>query len=448
MVVTLNADGSPLMNAQYGQGHKSFTLDDDTTLSCNLTGVEGYSYYFETDIAEDGSTVVFIVIDKEIENPAYISFIFDYDYVFSKDRGEYRGFCLSPQGGSYDSEGSGIVSLTNDTTTRTIKVQPGTYYLNTYTGINCPVWSRITPSGLNLGAGDTGEITVTIPYCRIKLKNYQADSSVSLLLISDQYDIDDVFFDTVGDEVSFALEVDYRGINTNFILWDQKSDYIYKFEATVTKGETIEVEPVREDGIFVESEVVIPAGRALIKTTSSVLFDNSMWPVYKVEDAAGNNRGTGDLDCRSGKWFYASTDMSISFADLFDAGYTYSVTVTPAEDENGAYSEVVVNIDKEIENYATLRVTPNVDESIIAGKGTLIALQMEGDSQLILLPYWASMEPYELKVSPGKYRCCGFWDSSYRDPNIGINYAPRVDEIFTCTSGGTRDVTLYLEVWR
>ena len=446
MVVTLNADGSPLMNAQYGHGHRSFTLDGDTTLSCNLTGVEGYSYYFETDITEDGSTVVYIVIDKEIENPAYISFIFDYDYVFNKDRGEYRGFYLTPQGENYESEGSGIVSLTNDKTTRTIKVEPGIYYMNSYTGSNCPVWSRITPSGLNLGAGDTGEITVTIPYCRIKLKNYQDYSSFSRL-INDQYGIDHVYIDTVGDEASFVLGDNDWGINTNFILWDNISDYIYKFEATVTMGETIEVEPVREDGIFVESEVVIPAGRAIIKTTSSVLFENSMWPVYKVEDAAGNSKGgTGYIDCRSTYCFNASTDMNISFADFLDAGYTYSVTVTPAEDAYGAYSEVVVNVDKEIENYATLRVTPNVNESLIAGKGTLITLQQDGDNQLLLLPYWATMEPYEVKVAPGSYRRVGFW-SGYKDQNTGIRYAPRVDESFTCTSGKTTDVTLYLEEW-
>lgn len=150
-------------------------------------------------------------------------------------------------------------------------------------------------------------------------------------------------------------------------------------------GETIEVEPVREDGIFDESEVVIPAGRAKIKSTSSVLFENSMWPVYKVEDSAGNYRGKGELDCRSYRWFNATYDMSISFADFLDAGYTYSVTVTPAEDESGAYSEVVVNVDKEIENYATLRVTPNVDENIIAGKGTLLLLRKDRNSQSFFL---------------------------------------------------------------
>lgn len=445
MVVTLNANGSALMEAQYGQGHRTFSLGDNSTLSCDLSGVEGYSYYFETEVAEDGSTIVYIVIDKEIDNPAYLSFIFDYDYRFNKERGEYRGFYVYPQGENTRSERAGIVSLTNNTTTRTIKVEPNSYRISSYTGSNCSIWSEMTPNNVSLAAGETKEVTVTIPYCRVKLMNFETESS-SAMIISEQSGFDYIHFDKEGDEISFVLGNDYSGSHS-FILREYYSDCVYRFEATITMGETIEVEPVRDDAVFVESDVTIPAGRALVKSTSSVLFENSVWPIYKVEDTAGNNRGTEDLDCRSDRWFNASTDMTISFADLLNTGYTFSVTVTPTEDENGAYSEVVVNVDKEIENYATLRITPDVDENLIGGEGALISLQMNGDRQLILLPYWASMEPYELKVAPGAYRCCGFWNS-YRDPNTDIIYAPRVDSNFTCTSGETTDVTLYLEVWR
>ena len=445
LVVTLKGNETKLMTVQYGNGHKTFTLDENTTLSCNLSGVEGYSYYFETENAEDGSTIVYIVIDKEIDDPAYLSFIFDYDYVFDKDRGEYRGFYVYPQGENTSSERAGIVSLTNNKTTRTIKVEPNSYRISSYTGSNCSIWSEMTPNSVSLAAGETKEVTVTIPYCRVKLMNFETEYSYATI-ISDQYGFDYVHFDKEGDEISFVLGNDYSSSHS-FILREGSNDCVYRFEATITMGETIEVEPIRDDAAFVASDVTIPAGRALVKSTSSVLFENAAWPIYKVEDSAGNNRGTGDLDCRSDKWFNVSTDMTISFADLFNAGYTFSVTVTPAEDENGAYSEVVVNVDKEIENYATLRITPDVDENLINGKGTLISLQMNGDRQLILLPYWASMEPYELKVAPGAYRCCGFWNS-YRDPNTDIIYAPRVDSNFTCTSGETTDVTLYLEVWR
>ena len=445
LVVTLKENGSNLMAAQYGHGHRTFSLGDNSTLSCDLSGVEGYSYYFETEVAEDGSTIVYIVIDKEIDNPAYLSFIFDYDYRFNKERGEYRGFYVYPQGENTRSERAGIVSLTNNTTTRTIKVEPNSYRISSYTGSNCSIWSEMTPNNVSLAAGETKEVTVTIPYCRVKLMNFETESS-SAMIISEQSGFDYIHFDKEGDEISFVLGNDYSGSHS-FILREYYSDCVDRFEATTTMGETFEVEPVRDDAVFVESDVTIPAGRALVKSTSSVLFENSVWPIYKVEDTAGNNRGTEDLDCRSDRWLNASTDMTISFADLFNAGYTFSVTVTPAEDENGAYSEVVVNVDKEIENYATLRITPDVDENLIGGEGALISLQMNGDRQLILLPYWASMEPYELKVAPGAYRCCGFWNS-YRDPNTDVIYAPWIDDNFTCISGETTDVTLYLKVWR
>ena len=85
-----------------------------------------------------------------------------------------------------------------------------------------------------------------------------------------------------------------------------------------------------------------------------------MWQLYKIEDASGNNLGTEDLDCILLQWFESSTDMTISFVDLLDAGYTFNVTVTPAEDEDGVFSEVFVNVDKEIEN-CPLRILPRLN---------------------------------------------------------------------------------------
>lgn len=446
LVVTLKENGSNLMAAKYGQGHRTFSLGDNSTLSCDLSGVEGYSYYFETESAEDGSTIVYIVIDKEIDNPAYLSFIFDYDYRFNKERGEYRGFYVSPQGEDTISEKAGIVSLTNNTATRTIKVEPNSYRISSYTGSNCSIWSEMTPNSVSLVAGETKEVTVTIPYCRIILKNFEPDSNF-FTLISEKNGFNYVYIDNEGGEVSFVLGHNYSSESDSFFLWDESSDYVYKIDATISMGETVEVEPIREDAVYIESDVVIPAGRVVVKSKSSVLFENSMWPYFKVTDTSGNTIQHGSLDCRNNYHFSCSSDMTISFADLLGIGYTFTVTVTPAEDENGAYSEVVVNVDKEIENYATLRITPDVDENIIGGEGTLISLQIEGDRQLILLPYWASMESYELKVAPGSYRRCGFWNS-YRDPNTDVIYAPWIDDNFTCISGETTDVTLYLKVWR
>ncbi|MGN0840929.1 MAG: hypothetical protein ACI4NB_08880 [Candidatus Ornithospirochaeta sp.] len=443
LVVTLKENGSNLMAAQYGHGHRTFSLGDNSTLSCDLSGVEGYSYYFETEVAEDGSTIVYIVIDKEIDNPAYLSFIFDYDYRFNKERGEYRGFYVYPQGENTRSERAGIVSLTNNTTTRTIKVEPNSYRISSYTGSNCSIWSDMTPNSVSLVAGETKEITVTIPYCRLMLKDFEPDSE-TFMLINEEIGLSYVYLDTSENGVSFVLGSNQSGPKS-YILWNEGADCFYRISATLVMGETVEVEPIREDAVYIESDVVIPAGRVVVKSTSSVLLEHSMWPYFKVNDTSGNTVQGGSLDCRWPYQFSSSSDMTISFTDILGTGYTYSVTVTPAEDENGAYSEVVVNVDKEIENYATLRVSTAIDPKYLTETGTLITLESNDYAGKFLLPFWTT-NTYEIKVQPGYYTMCGYWNG-LRDPDTDIYYAPRIENNFTCNSGEITDIHVYLEEW-
>lgn len=443
LVVTLKENGSDLMAAQYGHGHRTFSLGDNSTLSCDLSGVEGYSYYFETEAAGDGSTIVYIVIDKEIDNPAYLSFIFDYDYRFNKERGEYRGFYVYPQGENSRSERAGIVSLTNNTATRTIKVEPNSYRISSYTGSNCSIWSNMTPNSVSLVAGETKEITVTIPYCRLMLKNFEPDSE-TFMLINEEIGLSYVYLDINEDGVSFVLGSNQSGPKS-YILWNEGADCFYRISATLVMGETVEVEPIREDAVYTESDVVIPAGRVVVKSTSSVLLEHSMWPYFKVTDTSGNTIQGGSLDCRWPYQFSSSSDMTISFADILGTGYTYSVAVNPSEDSRGPYSEVIVNIDKEIENYATLRVSTAIDPKFLSETGTLITLESNDYDGMFLLPFWTT-ETYEIKVQPGYYTRCGFWNS-LRDPDTDIYYAPRIEDNFTCNSGEITDIHVYLEEW-
>ena len=443
LVVTLKENGSDLMAAQYGHGHRTFSLGDNSTLSCDLSGVEGYSYYFETEAAGDGSTIVYIVIDKEIDNPAYLSFIFDYDYRFNKERGEYRGFYVYPQGENSRSERAGIVSLTNNTATRTIKVEPNSYRISSYTGSNCSIWSNMTPNSVSLVAGETKEITVTIPYCRLMLKNFEPDSE-TFMLINEEIGLSYVYLDINEDGVSFVLGSNQSGPKS-YILWNEGADCFYRISATLVMGETVEVEPIREDAVYTESDVVIPAGRVVVKSTSSVLLEHSMWPYFKVTDTSGNTVQGGSLDCRWPYQFSSSSDMTISFADILGTGYTYSVAVNPSEDSRGPYSEVIVNIDKEIENYATLRVSTAIDPKFLSETGTLITLESNDYDGMFLLPFWTT-ETYEIKVQPGYYTRCGFWNS-LRDPDTDIYYAPRIEDNFTCNSGEITDINVYLEEW-
>ena len=439
--IALYGNNYSLMSVQYGHGHRSFNFSKDTTLSCTISGAEGYSYYFETEQAEDGHTIVYMVIDKEIENPAYLNLVFDYDYVFNRDRQEYRGFYVCPEGKNWDSEGSGFVSLTNNTAARKIKVESGSYVISSYTGSNCTIWSHMSPNKFNVSSGETVDVTVTIPYCRIILKNYESESNY-LTLIDENKEVDNVFLDS--DERGNSIVIGNAGnVIKSYILWAEGDDYLYRFDANIEMGKTIEVEPVREEVNFVPSETAIPAGRVKVRFTSSVVFENFVSPCYKITDGSGNSV-SGSTECMPTREITLASEGTISFADILGTGYTFGVTATPAEDSNGSYTDVVVNVDKEIENYATLRITPNVDASLINGRGTHISLQRDNDYKLFMVPYWAIQDSYDLKIEAGIYRCVGYW-SSYYDPDTGKYLVPRVDANFTCTAGETTDVTMYLE---
>lgn len=208
-------------------------------------------------------------------------------------------------------------------------------------------------------------------------------------------------------------------------------------------GETIEVTPERVDANYVASETIIPAGRVVVKSTSSVLFENSMWPYFKVSDSSGVTIGKGNLDCRHSYKFNSPSEMIIAFTNLLGEGYTYEVSLKNAEDEEGEYTEVTVNVSKDIENYAILRVSTEIDEKLVSAHGTLVSLQINGDGDILLLPFW-STETYDLYVAPGDYRRCGYWDR-LTDPDTGKEYAPYVDTYFVCTSGEITEITLYLK---
>lgn len=441
LVVTLKENGADLMAAQYGHGHRTFSLGDNSTLSCELSGVEGYSYYFETENAGDGSTIVYIVIDKEIENPAFLRISFDYDYIFSKERNEYKGFFICPQGVGVENERSGIVSLTNNTTARTIKIEPGSYRRYSYTGSNCNLYPSASLSSFVVAAGETVDMTVTLPYCRIVLKDTEIPFTSSSL-ISEQNGIDYVYLDSYGDDISFVVSSIYSGSDT-FSLWNDSTDYLYSFDATIAMGETIEVTPERVDANYVDSETIIPAGRVVVKSTTSVLLENSMWPFFKVSDSSGNTILKGNLDCRHSYLFDSSSEMTIAFANLLGDGYTYEVSLKNAEDEEGEYTEVTVNVAKDIEDYAILRVSTEIDEKLLSAHGSLISLRLNGDGDILLLPFWTT-ETYDLYVAPGEYRRCGYWDT-LRDPDTGTEYAPYIDNTFVCSKGEITEVTIYLK---
>lgn len=440
--VSVNKDSAELYSFQYGHGHRAFTFDKESVITCSLSGVDGYSYYLETETDGD-YTVVYIVIDREIEDPAFVKVNFDYDYRFHRERNEYRGFYLCPEGASYRSEGSGIVSMTNNTASRIIKVNPGYYRQNGMTGNNGTLDPSVSPSNFTVASGETKEVTVTLPYATVVLEGFDGDAGYYGIKLGD-YDVDRGYVDEMDGKKVILLPSGNVGYS-HYSLWKAfNPDYRYDFSTTAGIGETQNVSTIKNEIDWIDSGVTIPAGRTLIRVTSAVVLDRTFQELYwKTVTPDGSLYDSGIMDLSWPSWINLNQSFRLYCTDITgQSGYKYKCSVEKQSDESGEYNLVTINIDKDMSDYATLKVNHSFDESLLVN-GTYITARRNSDNKYILIPVYSGGSS-EYKIEPGTYRSNGYWNSIL-DPQTGKEYAPRIPENFICTSGKTTELSVRLE---
>ena len=108
------------------------TLDEETEITVGNVGEEGYFAYIETEYDNTNNrTIVYVVIDKDIENPAYLTLKFQHEFVLGD--GQTVGPWIHKM---VDGESvfDGMIMVSNSKEDRTLKVEPGDYeyYSNSY----------------------------------------------------------------------------------------------------------------------------------------------------------------------------------------------------------------------------------------------------------------------------------------------------------------------------
>lgn len=440
--VSVNKDSAELYSFQYGQGHRTFTFGKESVITCSLSGVDGYSYYLETETDGD-YTVVYIVIDREIADPAFVKVNFDYDYRFHRERNEYIGFYLCPEGGSSRSEGSGIVSMTNNTASRIIKVNPGYYRQNGMTGNNGTLYSSVSPSNFIVASGETKELTVTLPYATVVLEDFDGDAGYYGISLGGD-GISWIYVDEMDGNKVVLLSSSNVGYGS-YSLWEAfNPDYRYDFSTTAGIGATQSVSTIKNEIDWKESGVTIPAGRTLFRVTSSVVLDRTFQELYwKAVTPDDSLYACSNMDFRWPDWINCDKSLRLYCTDITEqSGFTYTCSLEKQSDESGEYNLVTFNIDKDMSDYATLKVTHSFDEALLVN-GTYITARRNNDNKYILIPV-CSGGSSEYKIEPGTYRYNGYWNS-IQDPQTGKEYVPRIPENFICTSGKTTELSVRLE---
>lgn len=257
-------------------------FEERTNLSFDVKNTGEYCYYLEIYKEEQGKTIIYVVLDREVQNCGYVEFSFNQRYTL--DQYSSIAFMLC------SSEFRGLVTITNDMSSRVVKVEEGSYSQGSHIGCNSKVYCcNIEPSEVVVSAGEAVKVDVTNrPYSTTKFEfpedvsgmefiGYANGEAFDWMLTKDN----DFTMDWFTGEYSFELYSETIG------------DYRFVGSANLVDGENTVV--LTKEAILYESTaaVVATANYSVEIDTNGFVFPGNLEVLYRIE--SGNSKEYGKL---------------------------------------------------------------------------------------------------------------------------------------------------------
>ena len=432
--------------------HNVYTFSDETEICAELENwysrdyadFSSYTYYFEEKyIPEYNRTLVYVVVDRDIDNYGYVT-------VHSGD----IGTDLDPYKKSYLSKlviGSEDLCIPylpyNDS--RTIKMECGTYNMNYYgtNKINLNIGLirlKFDKSQVTVNEGETTELTLGQSY-----KKYTFNNSV--FRKGDRYEVslrrsndmmDGLFVD--ADDGALNLLISSNWNYNEVIIWNlDKTGYFRISRSELSDESAVNVDFTSID--YTAVDITIPKGRVKFETESDTLIPSKFTEIiWRLTDTAGNYICYDNLDLWTKTYSY-DFETKIAYTDLYNQGYSISAAASQETDDEGAYTLVTLSLHKEIEDYGTLIVRFDISgfDMTVYDNRTGVYLNESGtDSYFYVLI--KSAETQTLKVEPAEYSLYSYWRNV--TGTDGKSYRPVTSpETFTVESGKTTTITVKME---
>lgn len=406
--------------AQVGYFHIYETLDEESTITVGNVSEDGYFAYLETEFdTVNNRTIVYVVIDRFIENPAYLLLKFEHEYYFEENQTKGPWLHRIEDGNSaFD----GMILVTNSKADRTLKVEPGDY---SYNGSGYGSDARechidVSPSSFSVSSRETEILTLTSrPYGTL------------LVTAPDKYEIYELYY---GDSM-YPKTYDLASGVTYKVREDLSRNYVFNlmpyygmegvtsyFTATGTTEEgtqNVELEEVLLD--FVDSGQTITGQEFSIAYDVRAIIAESAYSFLKINSRVYNmrsfNNGRISQNCEN-------ASLSIATGPRFD-GYELSVRC-----EDGV---ITMTYDLPEDEYATINLVYDFEFDDSYG-GAHPIVWLEDERYLIDL----SGKPSSIKAKPGTYGAGG----SVRYEGTGTNWV-FVSSGFTVSAGQT--ITVHLK---
>lgn len=228
---------------------------------------------------------------------------------------------------------------------------------------------------------------------------------------------------------------------------DRDPELYYETESQVNVGEKVNVQVNGNKLDFVDSGIDIPTGRIVVDYKPSVLVDEDLWLVRWKIMANGKCAKNGSLGLSHVYSFYCNTPGRLIYTDLSISGYKITVNSEKKSDNEGEYTLVTFNIDKDIEKTGTLIVNYDIPSNVELSINNNSAFSLGKNNTMVgYIPVndIVAGSSLKLKLEEGRYTDWGWWGRI--EDNSGNEYTPIfTPENFTIKEGEETTITVKLE---
>lgn len=376
--------GDSVYSFQPASTHKVIHLGSDAkTIAIQSVSNEEYSAYLDVTYDDaKGRTVVYITLDKPIDNPGYIEVVFpEFELGDSESKGIWLAAettVLNQDAPSY--KGLGLVTVTNGVESRLIKVEPDTYWHNGTSGGGAKNYGfKFSNTPIVVTSGETKQTTwelfeyTTFVYIGTPDFSNYPEFSQMVQYVGYQIGQNGWYRNNQFTSGSWTIESRMTSFGENLPVTSEiklkdgylEDDFPYMLvpnvaTLTVEEGNTYSVsftvmkKQVDENPAGVKSVTV--QGEVEFNLISKVLLPNNFF--LSCEDESG--RYSNIFNYLQNKAVLILNEETTFTCNSISDGYTYSFV----KDEyvKDGRTIVFIIVDKEMESYAELVVSVEHDD--------------------------------------------------------------------------------------
>ena len=423
-------------------GHRLISMGNETRiLSCSLNRSD-YTYYLRSeDDKTNGRTIVYVIIDQDIEDPAYLEVSFEKETQFT-DRGAFgiwltaQNTVFSPELGNNNQRMRGLVAFTNNNGSRIIKVPADRYSFNGSSSSNLGnnwfyVVSDVNP--VTLSSGETKHISFT-----------EGEYAIVSIQFSEYYEDGTEFYEYsyYGDcQITDGCITFKQRPNQDYsyILYPKyEKDCYYTLISRESAGQHF-VDAVKHDSVFFDTGVSLQSGEFHIEVTADCMVPENLFFQCRIGDSYSDPIAFYE-------YAYGNNTMSIPSSGPLEIWttnpdeYDFLVSMTTASDGKPL---VKISIIAAYENYALLNLNYDFDFNLTSDLRSVADFDTDtGWCDIFIV----NKEISQIKTLPGTYNWSGgSWQPSIIQTDEGKIHAVFSLSSFTVYAGNTVDLTITME---